>query len=358
MTDTVLVENRTATNGMSIGMLTLNAEKSLNALSLAMIRALNTQLLAWRDDDAIACVVLQGAGERAFCAGGDVVSLFRAISDTRLADCDSFFGEEYALDYLIHTYPKPILVWGSGIVMGGGLGLMAGASHRVVSERTRIAMPEVTIGLYPDVAGSWFLNRMPGRLGLYLGLTGASLNAADALFLGLADIALPAAAREQALLGLSDLNWSDDDTGNRHLLSAYLRGVRGQQTLELPPSPVREHFDVIQSLTDYDDVDGMVAAITSYSGGDPWLRAGMQKLAAGSPTSMHLIVETQRRARHMSLQEVFHMELIVSRQCCRHPDLPEGVRALLVDKDNAPKWRPATLAEIDPVVIAAHFVEP
>ncbi|WP_269532154.1 enoyl-CoA hydratase/isomerase family protein [Chitinimonas sp. BJYL2] len=358
MTDSVLFELRPTANGRQIAVATLNAEKSLNALSLPMIRLLNERLGAWRDDPKIICVLLQGAGEKAFCAGGDVVAMHQAIREGDFSKTDAFFREEYALDYLIHTYPKPVLAWGHGIVMGGGLGLLAGASHRVVTERSRIAMPEITIGLYPDVGGSWFLNRLPGKVGLYLGLTGASLNAADALFLGLADISLPASARTHLPGLLSTLEWSGDSDANRRILSRALRDLAANASVELAPSEVRARWDAIRALTDYDSVDDMVEVITRYQGSDDWLRQGAQKLASGSPTSIRLIAETQRRAKHMSLREVFDMELAVSCQCCRHPDFAEGVRALLVDKDGKPAWSPAALHAVSSDYIAGFFVQP
>jgi enoyl-CoA hydratase/carnithine racemase len=358
MTDSVLFSTITANNGRQIAVATLNAEKAHNALSLDMIRQLAPRLAAWRDDTNIACVVLQGAGEKAFCAGGDVVAVHHAIKAGDFASTDAFFREEYALDYAIHTYPKPLLVWGHGIVMGGGVGLMVGASHRVVTERSRIAMPEITIGLYPDVGGSWFLSRLPGRLGIYLGLTGASFNAADALYVGMADFALPSAVRADLPELLAHIDWQADGDSNKRKLSECLRNASRDAVLELPPSPIRSHYDAIHSLTDYDTVDEMVAAISRYEGSDDWLRAGAQKLLAGSPTSMRLIVAAQQRAKHLSLRDVFDMEWILSAQCCRRGDFAEGVRALLIDKDNQPRWQPATLADVSPAHIDAFFVAP
>jgi len=355
VSDSVLFELHPTAQGHQIAVATLNAEKSLNALTLPMIRRLAPQLQAWADDPAVVCVLLQGAGEKAFCAGGDVVTLHQAIRAGDFASTDAFFREEYALDYAIHTYPKPVLLWGHGIVMGGGLGLLVGASHRVVTERSRIAMPEITIGLYPDVGGSWFLSRLPGRLGIYLGLTGASFNAADALFTGLADYVLPNSARSGLLAALAGLAWQGDGEADKRVLSAHLREQSRTTAPELAPSAIRAHYDAIQSLTDYDTIAEMVAAITAYRGADDWLRAGAQKLAAGSPTSMRLVVEAQRRAKHLSLKEVFAMELTLSGQCCRHPDFAEGVRALLVDKDGAPNWSPATLAEVNDAYLAEFF---
>ena len=213
----VLFEVRAAKNGRGIGMMTLNAEKTLNALSLEMIDLMAEQLAAWSTDDNIAMVFMQAAGEKAFCAGGDLQNLYQSMlthhasaekNDIRANPyaCD-FFNREYRLDYFIHTYPKPILCWGHGIVMGGGIGLMAGASHRVVTEKSRLAMPEIGIGLFPDVGGSYFLNRMPGKLGLFLALTGAMINAADAKFTKLADYAIAQVDKASVLEKLLQQPW-------------------------------------------------------------------------------------------------------------------------------------------------------
>ena len=176
----ILFDELPARDGGRIGIATLNAPKSLNALSLEMIRQLTAKLDAWASDHAVSAVWLEGAGDKAFCAGGDVVALYRAMTDDAHPDQGSEFAErysaaEYRLDHCIHTFAKPLIVWGNGIVMGGGLGLMAGGGERVATESTRIAMPEITIGLYPDIGASWFLNRMPPGVGAYLGLTGAQL---------------------------------------------------------------------------------------------------------------------------------------------------------------------------------------
>ncbi|MGL5358870.1 MAG: enoyl-CoA hydratase/isomerase family protein, partial [Shewanella sp.] len=199
-------------SGKLIGIATLNVESALNALDLDMVRKLSQQLTLWQHDPLIAAVVLDGSGDRAFCAGGDVRALYQA-SMTKPGElsqaAEVFFTEEYRLDYLLHTYGKPVLVWGDGIVMGGGLGLMAGASHRVVTETSRIAMPEVTIGLYPDVGGSYFLNRMPGKLGLFLGLSAYQLNAADACYVGLADHYLNRDDKELMFDAMATLDWVD-----------------------------------------------------------------------------------------------------------------------------------------------------
>ncbi|MQA37007.1 enoyl-CoA hydratase/isomerase family protein [Rugamonas aquatica] len=334
----VLVETREA-----VGIITLNAPGSLHALTLNMIRMVYQALQDWAANDAIACVVLQSSTDKAFCAGGDVRTLRNAILAEPSAMpnllAQSFFSEEYRLDHLIHTYPKPVVVWGGGIVMGGGLGLLAGASHRVVTPTTRIAMPEITIGLFPDVGGSWFLPRMPGRSGLFLGLTGAALNAHDALFTGLGDYFLPQEQREASIAALAAAEWQGDAGA---VVDRVLRSL-SLATDALPVSEVRQNWDTINTLTAGRELGEVVAAITAYQGDVVWLQRAAASLAKGAPSSAALVWELQKRSRHLSLADVFRMELVVALQCCAHPDFPEGVRALLVDKDNAPQWSPRTL---------------
>lgn len=356
---TVLLEERDAAGGKRIAIATLNVPKSLHALTLEMIRILDGALRRWAEDPAIVCVVLQSSTDKAFCAGGDVRSLRDAIlaapSQVPNTDAQAFFGEEYRLDYRIHTYPKPIMVWGGGIVMGGGLGLMAGASHRVVTETTRIAMPEVTIGLFPDVGGSWFLPRMPGRCGLFLGLTGAPLNAADALFTGLGDYVLSQQDRARVLDALFAADWQANDAGI--VMDRVLRALAPSDDT-LPASEVRTHFDTIQALTASRALPDVVQAIAGYEGESPWLRRAAATIRAGSPLSIALAWHAQARARHKSLAEVFRMELIIALRCCAQPDFVEGVRALLVDKDNAPRWSPLTLDALAPAMADDCFYAP
>ena len=360
--DAVLFSEQLTDSGHRIGFATLNAEKSLNSLTLDMIRLLDAKLRQWADDPKLAVVVLRGAGEKAFCAGGDIRFLRDAIIEHRgpgaNPKAEAFFGEEYRLDHRIHTYAKPILLWVSGIVMGGGLGLMAGASHRVVTETSRIAMPEITIGLYPDVGGSWFLPRMPGRAGLFLGLTGAALNAHDALYVKLADYFAKAADRDPLFATLASTRWSDVAEDNHAALSTLLRAIDDRATAALPASNVRRHAETIEQFTAGERLADVVANITAYEGSDPWLKKAAAALRAGSPTSMALIWELWQRAKHLSLADAFRLELIVSLQCCAHPDFAEGVRALLIDKDNQPRWTPATLEEVKPEWLAAHFASP
>lgn len=348
----VLFETFVANNGRQIGVITLNAEKTLNALSLDMIDLMAEQLALWSTDDNIALVLMQAAGEKAFCAGGDLQNLYQSMlthhasvdkDDVRANQyaCD-FFNREYRLDYLIHTYPKPILCWGHGIVMGGGIGLMAGASHRVVTEKSRLAMPEIGIGLFPDVGGSYFLNRMPGKLGLFLALTGAMVNAADAKFVKLADYAIAQVDKAIVLEKLLQQPWGNTQVENSALLDRVLRG--SETALEIAQGPLQIHFDAINVLCSKDDLNDIVDAIILLDPEDTWLKKAVASLKSGSPSSVHLANLLLNKTENSLLADVFRLEYLAALHCAARPDFAEGIRALLIDKDLKPQWQPATHA--------------
>ncbi|GGC71029.1 enoyl-CoA hydratase/isomerase family protein [Undibacterium terreum] len=350
----VLFETLAAGNGKKLGLATLNAEKTLNALSMDMVELLAQQLTEWRDDASIALVVLQASGEKAFCAGGDLQNLYQSMLEHHASSEKNnvlgnpyalrFFEEEYRLDYLIHTYRKPILCWGHGIVMGGGIGLMAGASHRVVTEKSRLAMPEIAIGLYPDVGGSWFLNRMPGKLGLFLALTGASINASDACFVKLADYQLHHAEKPRLISSLRAQDWSENDEENHKLLSTTLEAAQQHSAFEA--GPLRQHFDLINQLCAGARLEDIVAQITGLQSEDAWLQKAVAALTKGSPGSAFIAHALQSGCKHLSLAEVFRLELGVSLACAAGSDFAEGIRALIIDKDMQPRWNPAQLLDI------------
>ena len=343
----VLFEERVAANGARIAIATLNVEKTLNALSLDMVHLLSQRLVTWSADAGIVLVMLQAAGEKAFCAGGDLQNLYRAMLAHHASDARDdivanryavdFFAHEYRLDHMIHNYPKPVLCWGHGIVMGGGVGLMSGASHRVVTEQSRVAMPEISIGLYPDVGGSWLLSRMPGKTGLFLALTGAQIRASDALFVGMADHAIAQSDKHAVLESLLRQPWTDLRSDNDALLSQLLRRFSDPALSE--PGPLQQHFAAINAACVAADVQHIAAAIAALDIDDAWLRKAAATLAAGSPSSAALAHALLHRAQHMSLEEVFRMEYIASLHCAARPDFAEGIRALLIDKDGKPRWQ-------------------
>jgi enoyl-CoA hydratase/carnithine racemase len=355
----VLFRTLDTAGGHRFGRATLNVPASLNALSLAMVDLLDPQLRAWAADPAIAGVILDAAGDKAFCAGGDVVGMYHAIRATPAGqvpvEAAAFFEREYRLDYLIHRYPKPLLCWGHGIVMGGGLGLLAGASHRVATLRTRIAMPEVAIGLYPDVGGSWILSRMPARRGLFLALTGVSLDAADARFVGLADAVLPHERYDEVLAAIAAASWRGEREADSAALHALLSSLAVTDDA-LPGGPMRRQADRIDALMAADGLAALAPAIAALAAeADPWLAQAGNAFTRGSPTSIALGMLMQQRARELSLADTFRLELQASIGCCMHHDFAEGVRALLVDKDRNPRWSPATLAEVSPQHLEAHL---
>ncbi|MCD8505166.1 MAG: enoyl-CoA hydratase/isomerase family protein [Burkholderiaceae bacterium] len=348
MDDSVLFEMIECSGGKLAAMATLNRPKTLNGLSLEMTRLLDQKLKQWVTDDNVALVILRGAGEKAFCAGGDLHGLYHEMkahegqpARANQYACD-FFAEEYALDYLIHTYPKPILVWGDGIVMGGGMGLMAGASHRVVTERSRLAMPEISIGLFPDVGGSWLLAKAPGRTGVFLGLTGAQLGASDGILAGMADHALPSGSFQALIEQIKANPW--------HAQYADFQGLTDILTQlaikNLPTGPMREHFDLIQDTCagyELEEIARKVASLIDHE--DPWLSRAGKTFVAGCPAAARLSWILWRCARQLSLADIFRMEWGVAIECCASGTFAEGIRAVLVDKDRHPKWRPATLEE-------------
>jgi len=354
--EVVRFEELPTASGHRFGVATLNAEAALNALSLPMVQALYPQLCAWATDAGIAGVVLQAAGDKAFCAGGDLRALYnsmRAEGETRNAYCRSFFEQEYRLDHLIHSYPKPLLCWGHGIVMGGGIGLMIGASHRVATPRTRLAMPEISVGLFPDVGGSWFLRRMPGRAGLFLALTGAPLNAADARYGGLADFVLEHERKGAVLAAIGAADWSGEAGENHRRLTQLLDAQPAPATL--PESKLRQHRDTIHALIGHDGLADIAARLRSLQTNDPWLSAAVTTFLQGSPTSAALSFALWQRVPRLSLADVFRLEYDVALGCATHPDFAEGIRALIVDKDRQPRWTPARPEEVSAEWIAAHF---
>lgn len=359
----VLFEQRPCANGRRVGVATLNAPRTLNGFSLAMAQLLSERLAAWQADDGIAAVVLQGAGEKAFCAGGDLHGLYQsmqsyrasgstAITDNRFAA--EFFEVEYRLDHAIHHYPKPVLCWGHGIVMGGGLGLMAGASHRVVSERSKLAFPEISVGLFPDVGGSWLLGRVPGNAGLFLGLTGALLGPGDAIHAGLADVHIHEEQRAAVLQALLQHPWQGEGAADKAALGTLLQGFAS----EAPAGPLQQHAALIDTLCHDDGLDAIVARILALDSEDAWLQAAAKTLKAGAPGSARLAYELRRRSAGLGLAEVFGLEYTAALHACAHGDFAEGIRALLIDKDRNPHWQPASLEQADAAWAQGFFTAP
>ncbi|MEY2618808.1 MAG: hypothetical protein RL522_1810 [Pseudomonadota bacterium] len=343
------------------GLITLNRPQALNALSLPMVRALTGVLLDWADRGEVEVVAIRGTGKGAgqpaspapfgaFCAGGDIRFFHQAAlrGDPALED---FFTEEYALNHLVHRFPRPYLVFMDGIVMGGGMGIAghgAPQALRIATERTKMAMPETNIGLFPDVGGGWFLARCPGRIGEYLALTGLVIDGAAALTAGLAD----------ALVASADLPglWEALPTqGNRGLDNLRRRTPLAPDTLLAPHREAIDHFFGLP------DVPTIVRALETAPG--DWARDTAATLRKRSPLMLHVVLEQVRRARGMTLADDLRMERGMVRHCFHlRPGLAsetvEGIRALAVDKDHTPRWNPPRIEDVTPTLVAAFFESP
>jgi len=336
-----------------LGLITLNRPQALNALSLAMIRDMTALLRHWAAHPQIQAVAVLGAPREgkppAFCAGGDIRFFHQAAhaGDPALGD---FFTEEYRLNHLIHHYPKPYVALMDGIVMGGGMGISQGSRLRVLNERSTLAMPETGIGLFPDVGGGWFLAQCPGHIGEWLALTGQTVGAADAITWGLGDVFVSA---EHWPAMIENLRRGDQPSAE-HVVATVMERVDIAPSSDTPVAQVERHFGqptlpaILASLAQADD---------------EWARCTLQTLQGRSPTMMAVTLELVRRARHLDLADDLRLE----RDLVHHAfhlrgaaasETVEGIRALAVDKDHAPRWQPATVAEVDAAEVAAFFVSP
>ena len=343
-----------------VGLITLNRAKALNALSLDMVRSITHVLSAWQHDPRVQAVAMRGMGKEsafgAFCAGGDIRFFHQAAlaGDPRLED---FFTEEYRLNHLIHHYPKPCIVFMDGIVMGGGMGLAQGAKLRIATERTKMAMPETMIGLFPDVGGGYFLSRCQGALGEYLGLTGQMLNGAEAVFAGLADVLCDSSQLNVLWTQLPNVDWAQPVEALKNFTSPFAKATHAAQAA----TPVWWSSDVNHAF-EAADLQG-IAKLLQVTGHTQALEA----LHKRSPLMLAVTLEQIRKARHMNLSDELRMERDMVRHSF-HPqhlnrtpsqsDTVEGIRALAVDKDHAPRWSPSHIDEVTTDMVMPFFTSP
>lgn len=325
------------------GRITLNRPKALNALTYEQVLVMSETLERWRTDDAVQLVILDGAGDRALCAGGDVLTFYECRDDQG-AYARKFWRDEYVLNAAIARYPKPYVALQDGIVMGGGIGVSAHASHRIVTERAMLAMPETTIGLVPDVGGMWLLANAPGRFGEYLGMLGERMNAADAIVMGFADTFVSTGRLPDLVEALVDP-------------AGDAVGVTIAGFAEAPSPPILiNRQDAVDRIFALESVEAIVAALGA--GDEEWQVKGAAAAQARSPLSLKVTLEAVRAARLMSsVEEALTLEYRLTNRMFLSGEFVEGIRALLVDKDKAPKWNPATLEDVSDTMVA-EFLSP
>ena len=325
---------------------TLNRPRALNALSLAMCQALDAGLIAWRADPKVRAVLIKGTGERAFCAGGDIRSLYELLTTKGLAAAVDFYALEYPMNARLHHLPKPYIALLDGIVMGGGVGVSVHGSHRVVTERTAFAMPETAIGFFPDVGATYVLPRLPGGLGLYLGLTGARLGAADCRVAGIGTHATSSDRLDELEQALAGADLSGD---------GFAAVDRVLERFQVDPGPatlpaLRERIDRCYGRPSLDEV---LAALADEPSG--WGAGQLEEIRSKSPTSLAVTFRQLGTGATLDFDAAMRLEYrLVPRFLAGH-DFPEGIRALIIDKDNRPRWRPELLAEVTPAALDAYF---
>lgn len=343
----------------SAGLITLDSPRSLNALSEDMIITMQATLDAWAEDPEICLVILQGAGDRAFCAGGNIRELYNVLgTDQAEAEATRYFSTEYRLDYTLHTYRKPLICWAHGVVMGGGLGLLAASRYRLVTPSAQLAMPEISIGLFPDVGAGYFLNRLPEGMGLFLGLTGARLNQNDSLRIGLADMTVPEDGFEALVEHIRESRWRGEVAADDNRLYRLLNQFSNEHQTQPLNSELAEHEQTIATLCRGESLPDIVRDLLARETDSGWWQTAANNLRSGCPTSAWLVFEQLRHARQLSLKEIFRSELAMAVNCCNGKDLKEGIRARLIDKDQQPQWQHSSVEVLTADDVARYFIAP
>ena len=321
-----------------VGFITLNRPKAINSLNQTMVDLLRSVLIRWERDDAVRAVVLSGAGERGLCAGGDVVAVYHSARKDGV-ETRRFWRAEYLLDGQVGRFAKPFVALMDGIVMGGGVGVSAHANTRVVTDTSKIAMPEVSIGFIPDVGGAYLLSRAPGALGLHAALTGAPFSGADAIAMGFADHYVP---------------HRDLDAFTAAIVADGVESALAHHTIEPPPSALVAQRDWIDVCYAGDTAEDILAALRGHEAGPAQDAANL--IATRSPIAVSVALEAVRRAAKLeTLEDVLTQDYRVSSASARSHDLVEGIRAQIIDKDRNPKWSPATLATVTAADVDAYF---
>ena len=352
----IIVSEIQTQSGHFIGTLTLNAPKRMNSLTLEMVSTMLSALVSWETREEIVCVVIDGRGERAFCAGADIKKLYFSCmasgdEDPELTSyATQFFTVEYQLDRLLHEYKIPTVCLVHGVVMGGGLGIFSACRHRLVIDGSRLAYPEITIGLFADAGASILFQKMPLKVALFLALTGSELDSGDALALGVATHQFRSLDSTSLLERLSGLKYSADREHNHKLMDFFFQAEYLGESAPLGP-----WVKIPEWKFDLEDASETVEQLLAIPGGDPWVDAAKDNLSSGCPVTAAITVEQIRRAKDLGVAECFQMELKIASRCIQLPDFPEGVRALLIDKDKQPTWSYSKVSDVPTDYLLSHF---
>lgn len=343
----VLFSQEEAQNGF-LGIITLNKPQAYNALSRDMIRHITQQIDSWAENKGLLAVLLHSNFEKAFCAGGDIRSLYDAGKNGDMLAMQAFFRDEYQMILRIHTYPKPWISFINGITMGGGAGISLHSRHRVATETLRFAMPECNIGFFPDVGGSYFLSRCPGELGTYLGLSGANISAADALYCGLVDHCIAAENYEATKKKLLSADLRETRNANK-----MIADILKQQSISSENSFLAEKRELIDKHFQGDSIIRIIRNLEQDA--SSWCQELAFHLQQKSPLSLKVTLEQLRRGKTLNLDKCLKMEYTLAQHFAAGKDFYEGVRAQIIDKDKTPRWQPSTLAAVSDEMVSAYF---
>ncbi|MGE7608271.1 enoyl-CoA hydratase/isomerase family protein [Peribacillus frigoritolerans] len=336
-------------NPFGVAMIVLNRPKALNSLSQEMVRAIGEKLIEWKTDRNVSIVVIKGAGSKGLCAGGDIKTLYEArSSETALRKAECFFEEEYEVDMAIYQFPKPIIACLDGIVMGGGVGLTYGASHRIVTERTKWSMPEMNIGFFPDVGGAYFLNNAPGHLGRYLALTASVIQAPDVLYMNGADIYMESDIMQRFIEKVENADWTAVKVEEK--LDQLIDEYRTQPLLESKLAPFQKEIDLHFA---FETVEEILQSLES-EGSDFSVNI-KELLLSKSPFSLKITLKQLVDGNKKTMKECFATDLLLAKNFLKHGDFYEGVRSILIDRDQLPNYEYKHVSDVTDDIVKEFF---
>ncbi len=336
-------------NENGVATLTLNNPKALNSITLNMVQLIKKKLEQWKDDEKVKLIIMEGEGDRAFCAGGDIKSLYKAnVDDEVKAGAIQFFEEEYELDAYIYEYPKPIIADLSGIVMGGGVGLSYHANYRIVSEKTMWAMPEMNLGFFPDVGAGYFLNKAPGHYGRYLALTGETINGSDAMFINAADYLIPSDQVKEKINIIKETKWTPRNIQDK--LAAILISEADESLLD---NKISHYEDLINQHFSFNTVEEIIASLETDQ--SEFATETRKAILSKSPVSLKVALEQVIKCENKTVQEALIQDEVIAKNFLNHADFYEGIRSVLIDKDRLPNYQYKTLSDVNEDLVESFF---